>query len=79
MYGSNFIRAQYNCFFEVSMLFQDDQYEQCSNSLIGSLLEIRKTDAPLKTNWPYIYIFFYMMIYMNTNKIKNLQSPSTSC
>ena len=50
MYGSNFIRAQYNCFFEVSMLFQDDQHEQCSNSLIGSLLEIRKTDAPLKTN-----------------------------
>ena len=50
MYGSNFIRAQYNCFFEVSMLFQDDQHEQCSNSLISSLLEIRKTDAPLKTN-----------------------------
>ena len=81
MYGSNFIKAQYNYFFEVLMLFQHDQHEKCSNSLIGSHLEIRKTDSPLTTNRPYIYkcIFFKMMIYMNTNKIKNLQSPSTSC
>ena len=25
------------------------------------------------------FFFFYMMIYINTNKLKNLQSPSASC
>ena len=28
---------------------------------------------------PQTHFFLYVMIYMNTNKLKNLQSPSTSC